>query len=943
MKARFPVLFALVLALGAATALAQTQTGAIEGIVKSPDGKTVPGAAVTLSGPSVMGTRTDTTRASGGFRFRNLLPGDDHVVELIHDGFQGQRYEGVAVRVGKTTTLRVDLELATVADVVTITSTLPVIDVTSAVASTSFGADLLENMPAPERGWEDVVLQAPGMVDGRQSGYGRMYSSRGGSVADNQSAFDGVINTYPVTNGLGAGIAFEGIDEVQVLSGALPAEIGNVAGTFINIVTKSGGNELRGEAAIYYKDQDLQSDNVDAGLRAVGLEPTLVTDYQDGSFNLGGPIARDKLWFNVAAGVQDTDRTVTGFPEDEATDNDYAFAKLTWQPASEHSLVAMVNRHDFGVNHFAAAPPLSNYSPEATTALSYENEILKLKWTGILSDSAFLEIDLGVNDQDQGFPAQPEASHAYLDLVTFFYTGGPFIEQFDKTSRDQAKAAFSLFRDDWGGSHHFKFGIEYEDSRYDSFIIKTFSPVFIHYLFLGFPALALFSNSVDGVAAPSGFEGLHAYAQDTWQVSERLTLNLGLRYNTSRGFFPPQSSPGFSYGPFVSFPAVSIEQEIEAFDWSSLEPRLAATIGLDEEGRSVLRLGLSRYHHGPNIASFALGNPNSLALSINPWLDFDGDFFADPNEVFPAIQFIGAAGSPIAPDLEQPYTDEITVAFERQLFGDFSLAVNAFYREAHELIDDVNISAGPSSFLPAEIPDVGADGAPGTADDGTLTVFNQIADFGSLLQISNPDLAERETKGVELVATKRLSNDWQALASLVWQEAVGTLGIDAANAFGFSPGFNDPNSLINAKGPLQLDREWQAKVIATYVAPLGFSFTGNLRYLTGVPIYRSYTVNLFQGPETVVADPKDTHREDDLTQLDLRVEKVFSFGSRPGELGPTLDVFNVFNEDTVTLRQNFVGTHSVLDGSFAPSAGGFRNPREIQEPRTIRIGARLRF
>ncbi len=855
------------------------------------------------------------------------------------DGFRGQRLEGLVVRIGQTTTLRTELELAAVEDMLTVTSAAPVVDVTSAVAATNFGTDMLENMPSPERGWEDTVLQTPGMIDGRNPVYGRMYSSRGGSVAENQSAFDGVINTNPITNAQGAGIAFESIEEVQVLTGALPAEIGNVSGAFINIVTKSGGNVLHGEAAVYHQDQDLQDDNVDAELAAAGVEPTLITDYEDWSFNLGGPISRDRLWFNAALSGRDRTQTVTGFPEDEATFNDYALAKLTWQPVSRHSFVAMYNDHDSGANYAIAVPPFSDYSPEATWRTPVRNEMLKLKWTGIFTDDTVLEVDLGISDGLTEFLAQPDAGHSYLDLVTFRWTGGPPQEQVSDTTRDQAKAILSLFRDDWGGSHQFKLGVEYQDSRFDWHLEKDFSPVYLHFLFAGFPVLTSFANQ-DDVDQPVAFDGLHAFLQDTWQVSERVTLNLGLRYNTWRGFYPAQSNRGFSYGPFVNFPATS-SPETEAFAWGNLEPRLAATIALDQAGRSVLRLGLGRYHHGPNTALFSLGNPNGFIFSTNPWLDFDGDLFSDPNEVFPPVSLAG--GAPVDPDLQQPVTDEIILGFERQLFADFSLALNAFYRESDDLVDDFNISIGPSSFVPVEIPDVGLDGVPGTSDDTTLTVFNQVSDFVNQLQIINPAEAEREMKGAELVATKRLSNGWQALASLVWQESAGTLGSDVLNAFGLSQGFNDPNVLFGARGPLELDREWQAKVMGTYLAPHGFALSGYFRYQTGVPLYRQYIVDLNQGPRARFADSRGTHREDQLTQLDLRVEKTFSLGSRPLDLGLSLDVFNVLNESAVTRRQFLTGNYSIHTGTFVPSVGGWGNPREIQGPQTVRIGVRLQF
>jgi len=928
---------------GAGPVLAQTQTGNINGTVKDPNGGALPGVTVVVSGASVMGVRNAVTGGSGGFRVVSLLPGDDYVVELTLDGFQGRRYEGIVVQVGQTITLSVTLELAAMTGEVTVSGESPIVDVTSPVASTHFGTDLLENIPNRGRGWEDAVVQAPGIADGSEPAQGRMFSARGGSVVNNQSAFDGVTNTTPTYNTQGSGIVFEAVDEVQVVNGALPAELGNVAGTYINMVTKSGGNQFRGEASIYFKDGDLQSDNVDGDQEAAGIETSKITGYDDWSFNLGGPIVRDRLWFNVATGVKNTAQTVSGFPEDDALDNDFYFGKLTWQPSPRHSLVGMYNRHDSVLAYWSAFGPIRFTEPEATLRVVLDYEIMKLKWTGILSDNVFLEVDLGrVENPNQRLDPQEGASHSYNDLATQIWSGGAPTYQDNSNGRDLAKAALSLFKDEWAGSHQLKVGVEYEKSFFDWFNYAI-SPVYFHYTFYGFPALALFGNQGDGVATPTEFEGRHAYAQDTWRVSERVTLSLGVRFNNWKGIYPAQSNAGYSYGPNVNFPPVTVGEDITAIDWSTWEPRLGAAIALDDQGKSALRIGLSRYHHGLNISYFVIGNPNSLALSVHPWVDLDGDVFADPDEVLPPVSFMGGVGNPIDPGLRQPYTDEVTLGFEKELFTDFSLTVNATWRQDNDLIDDMNVSVTEDSFLPTDIPDPGPDSILGTGDDRVLTVFNQIADFENLQAITNPDLAEREYRGVEVIATKRLSNGWQALASVVWQESTGTVGTDLASARGWSTAFNDPNSLINLDGPLSLDREWQVKLIGTYIAPLGFSFSGYWQYQTGVPLYRTYSVTLFQGPQDVVADPRDSHREDSLSQLDLRAEKVFSFGARPVELGLILDLFNVFNENAVTSRQPSTGSYNIIDGSYVPSPGLFGGPLTVQQPRTLRLGARVRF
>jgi outer membrane receptor protein involved in Fe transport len=232
--------------------------------------------------------------------------------------------------------------------------------------------------------------------------------------------------------------------------------------------------------------------------------------------------------------------------------------------------------------------------------------------------------------------------------------------------------------------------------------------------------------------------------------------------------------------------------------------------------------------------------------------------------------------------------------------------------------------------MPMDIVDPGPDGIPGTGDDQTLTVFQQIADFASPQYIANVDLAKREYKGVELIANKRLSGKWQAMASLVWQDGTGTMGTDFNNSKGWSYAFDDPNKLINVEGPLTLNREWQLKLMGTWLAPAGFFVSGYWSYQTGYPLFRFLPVALNQGTINVIADPKDTWLNDDLSRLDLRVEKVFSLGSRPTELGLILDVFNAFNESGVTARSG-------------NTSDGFNRPLAVQTPRTLRFGARVRF
>jgi hypothetical protein len=323
-------------------------------------------------------------------------------------------------------------------------------------------------------------------------------------------------------------------------------------------------------------------------------------------------------------------------------------------------------------------------------------------------------------------------------------------------------------------------------------------------------------------------------------------------------------------------------------------------------------------------------------LSIHPWADLDGDRFADPNEVFApiSVQQSGGALSPIDPDLRNPYTDEVTLGFSRALFADASVTVNASWRRDRNLIDDINTSAQSAQYQPFPYPDPGPDGRAGTGDDATITVFNQSTNLGRpvLLTVTNPEGAKRDYKGLEAIFSKRLSNRWQALGSLVWQEATGNLQTNRSDASGNSAAYNDPNTLINNSGPTVLEAPFQAKVMATYLIPFDIALSGYFQYQSGAPLYRTLPIQLSQGPITIVADPRDTHREDSNNRVDFRVEKAFVFGPRATRVSVLLDVFNLFNASAITNRNE-----------STTAGGGFRRPLAVQFPRTMRIGARVRF
>jgi len=922
--------------VSASPALAQTQTGNISGTVADPQGAALPGVIVTVFGVSVMGTKTATTGTAGSFRFPSLLPAEDYRVQFALAGFATVNRENIRVSVGQTTTLLVTMAPATVKAEMTVVGNTPMVDSTSAASSSHFDPKLFDNLPN-RRDFADVLVYTPGIVAEADN---TMFASvRGGSVLANETAIDGVANTDPVFHTSRQPLINESVAEIQVITGGLPAEVGNVGGAYINVVTKSGGNEFSGQLGAYFNSESWQGNNLNDELKDQGVTETpTITSSNDYSFNLGGPIARDKLWFNVGYWMNDQTTSVNGFPPGYVNDNDTYFGKLTWQPSPSHNLFAMYNYTDQRVPYWHAGPLVAVEGNWNATVI---HQLGKAQWTAVFSPNVFSEIAVARSRITDHQRPQTGAWAPYLELTSGYTWGSAWFYQDDVQSRDQAKASLSFFKDDWAGSHAFKLGVEYEDSGFE---IReyTLQPIWLHLLWAGYPILVWVAN--DPIESLTKVSGLNGYVQDTWMVTSGITLNLGLRMNNWEAIYPAQSHDEFSYGANVYFPALQTPRKT-VVDWQTFDPRLAATFALDDQGKSQLRFSFSRYHEQMAITYLMQGNPNFRSLQLHTWTDTNGNLYGDADELGPAISYAGGNEN-VDPDLKQPYADEIMIGFEKELFSNFALTVNATWREEKDLIEDVDGSIDdPSAWSPMEVPDPGPDQLFGTADDKTLTVYNRVTSNPVALTITNPKGLERKYKGVELIANKRLSNNWQGFGSIVWGRATGNLRTSwgsGGEALGWSTSLVDKNSFINRGGATSLDREWQFKVGGTYFAPLGFSFGGFYQYATGLPLYRTYTVAVTQGTTTVFADDWDTWRGDHFSRLDLRAEKAFTFGSHMS-LGLILDVFNVFNENSATSKNGFTGSYNPADQSFVAGQGEFQRAMAVQPPRLFRLGVRFTF
>jgi outer membrane receptor protein involved in Fe transport len=286
-------------ALFTTSAFAQSSTtGSIEGTVTDSSGAAVPGATVKVTSPNLISPQSATSDDSGRFKIANLPPGKYLViVEAAGKGFAKFEKSDVEVNLSRSSAFEIQLQPANVGASVTITDTSgAAVDVTANTTGSNVSTEQFSNFPT-QRTVQSLYSIAPtvarsGLRDA--SGRDRDPSVAGSSGPENNYILDGVNTTDPAFGGSGANLPFEFVQEVEIKTGAYGAEYGRSTGGIFNVITKSGGNEVHGDAFGYFSTKGLVRDTKNFPFQ--GSAPNGFSEL-DAGFDIGGPIAKDKVWF----------------------------------------------------------------------------------------------------------------------------------------------------------------------------------------------------------------------------------------------------------------------------------------------------------------------------------------------------------------------------------------------------------------------------------------------------------------------------------------------------------------------------------------------------------------------------------------------------------------------------------------------------------------------
>jgi hypothetical protein len=960
--------------------MAQRQTGSIFGKVTDEKGAVLPGASVTIKGPAMMGTLAYTTSREGDFRFADVPPGTNYVLTVELSGFATVVQKGIIVDVGKTATINVQLVPATISNEVTVIAKNPTVDITSSKVSINYTADIIKNLPY-SRDFYDVIQSAPGVVsEGDPSR--RTFSSVGGTVRTNQVSLDGISITSPTEGTNEVGVPYDIFDEFEFEFTSHPAEVGSINGLYVNIVTKSGGNDFHGELTGYYFNRHMTSSVIPPSeAQAVGLEaPRGFINWNDYSFNLGGPILRDKLWFftnlDYVGYTGQAESIVNGVfntPHKEIQ----TFTKLTGQPHPNLRITGTFSFKDWKepFYEFGGYYYDNSRAPNVSGATNYLGQVIA-NW--IVDMNTLLNLRSNYIHNYDPWRTQPGVDPTSLsteDLVTGI-KGGPLVY-----SRNLIENAYNFilsgtrFLNNFlGGSHEIKAGVGYELANYDFDPWKV-NPIYEFLadgspyclgpgvgMFFAFP----YGNEVGDTPQKVAVRTFSAYVQDDFKIANRLTLNLGIRYDEPHGDIPsvplnPSDNPVLvALAPEV-FTPMTLPSYNNAVVWRTFSPRLGLVFDLFGDGKTAIKASWSRYTEpllGTNLFGTGINQPGWLMAG---WIDTNMDGQIDPTDSFipmsvPPNPLTLNPADVLDPHLKAPYTDEFVVGIERELLSNFSIGITYINKKDNRIIEDLEsfrgLSADSGWWVPYTVTDPGPDGVFGTSDDGSITVYavkNGAPE--SLLKLQNCPEAVRRYHAVELIFNKRMSKGWQLLGSLTFSKFKGNVGASYNESAGYGPdnAFASPNWLVNRYGDLELDRPFQLRLQGSVQLPIDFMLSAYYLYMSGAPYGRTLRVYFPDNPDydpsnppyaDVYAQAPGTSRLQAINNLDIRISKNFRIG-RQAKFDIFVDVLNVLGQSWIDYNQDLGGWINA-DGSFTkwPTYG---MATAINGMRTLKVSGRFTF
>ena len=920
--------FALLVAF-ATTANAQQTTGNITGRITDAQGAAVPGVTVTGKNDATGFVRTEVSDAEGIYRLLALPVGTyDIAAEL--SGFNKFERKALVVNVGQTVPVDITLVIAGVSESVVVSGNTPLMNTTSSEVGGVVDMTKIESLPLNGRQFANLAVTIPGVGLGFHSDPTKStrYSPQiaGGNGRNVNYQIDGGDNNDDTVGGLLQLFPLEAIQEFNFVTQRYKAEFGRSNGGVMNIVTKSGTNDFAGSGFMNFRDKGMNATTFTEKLRDV--EKQDYRRYQYGG-SVGGPIVQNRAHFFFAAErtQQDTSQSVSTlglFPE---LDGVYTTpmretlytGKATMQVSPEQFLAVRYGRNTNSQVYGASTRSVpENWGDSENTFNSFNVNHNWIVGAGKLNEFIFQFADFGnVVAARTGDP-----QHTFANQVVIGYnTNTP---QTTEQRKFQFKNDFSWAVAGMGGlGHDFKAGVNYihEPRLYVTFSSGSTDYAYNHLTNELDGPISNVTRSKPGASANLPMDQYGFYIQDDWRVSNRLTVNAGLRYDYVTGFAIDQSQiPNYQIltaagaaGRFNGVPGFDEFAKEKGEDKNNIQPRIGAVYDVRGNGLDIIRGGWGIYYdYGytnatilfPGLSAQGGSGVVFTATDQTGLKNPDGSFFrfgqpieniASKNEVNPNGPFYSTQVSP--PQIRQPWTSQFSAGWSHQFTPSTIMDVDWTYARGKDLGVrwplNTNVDGGARRFA-----DLGLNPANPTLNMSVGGSRYQGISFG---------VRRRMDQGIQLSA-------WYSLATAT---GLGGQSLDELTTNLVQDSTNPFADVQDGPG-MRSDARHKITLSAVIQAPWGITVSPIFRYRSALPmnIWYGYDLNRdgvnndlyttafkFTGvddegnpsfEETGPCETVNCGRGASLTQFNIRAGKRFGLGGRRG-LEVFAEVFNLFN------------------------------------------------
>lgn len=932
-----------------ALALAQaTGTGTVTGRVTDSSGAVLPGVTVTLKSPQALGSFTAVSDAEGVYRISSITPATFEARAEL-EGFQPVVH-AVAVRIGSTATVDFSLAVGALSESVQVSGEAPIVDRERTGLAVNVNNTALTSLPvSTSRRYQDIWALVPGVyVRPDQSDINPSVNSRG--TSENSTKIDGMDVTDPYGGGVfSASFNYDAIQDIQVKTLGAEAEDGPRTGGFMSIVTKSGGNELHGSAALFVIPDSFNSTNVD------NVAPNKRKDVQP-DLTLGGPIMRDKIWFFGAYRRVQTDLTQNNAPVPQERRGHQWYMKVTTQLSPNHRLQGQFQwdrttaRNGIirssaigatsGTSGISSLSP-QQVAPDAFGSLITGGPLAGVNYTWVMKPTVLFQfvgsymINKPQNAEPQSALGPTRIIQSNIvnslptnniggSLTTVAQEGNFGVVDTSDRSMLYLYPSLSFSLNKWG-FHDFKVGSEiYPFQRNKT--SREIAPVEFYFRQPGaadilFEQNTFRTNGGDAIVRNEATQRIFGgYFQDRWKPRQNISIKAGVRIDANKIQTKDRERV---LGPALpaGFPTVTSDTE---FDQTTVAPNFG--IAYDAGKAGVFRGTAGRYYEWVD-----LGGGDGTAHF--PYVHATDRFIAQPRDNAPRLNQSLLGSFPLGVNYGQgnvkTYTNEFSAGWERQLPGQSSFSVTFLLKRTQDFqaSDDMNVARDPNT--------------------GAL-LGRPFPDYDAVLRTYAPGYSFQQYRSIQFLYTKNFADRWGMNANY-WY----------AMHQAIQRSFNASRDMLQYQGftPDEATNPWvsprhQGRLSAFVRLPFDtmvsgvYSFTQGPKsdITTGDFALNAVAPRVTLSNGRVVADPffnlaypragrrgVDMLSADNTHLINLRLQKSLTIG-RTQRAEFSLDVFNVTNSDAA------FGFLSVDDRN-----ANFGKPTNFVSARVAQIGVRYVF